>query len=226
MKYSSAYLWEKGSGKDEMPVSLLIQQVGMKRKKVLFACVCEGKNKGKLGVTESGYFTEGLVEWFHREGLHFCEKKMNPESMKKLLEKEVKRMLEEVQYYVRKQCGELQLCFQGILLWDNYFLLFAMGEGNCYLINRRFQKKNLRSIPVEKENNGIGWMCGGVQQRVGILLCTATGFKNLSEEELAEVLLAEGDLDEVRMEKRLKELWKENNRRGEEESIGAVYIRT
>lgn len=226
MKYNSAYLWEKSSCEEAMPISVLLQQVCVKKRNVLFACVCEGKSGGEPGVTESGYFTEGLVEWFHREGLLYCEKKGEPEALKRLLEKEVKRLLGEVQCYVRKRCVEFAICYSGIFMWDNHFILFSMGDGKAYLLNRRFQKKNMRCIPIVEDHTGIGWMYGDVQHKVGILLCTSAVFGNLKEEEVAEVLLTDGEPQEERMEKRLKELWKENTHRGEERSLGVVFIRT
>lgn len=225
MKYSSAYLWEKGSSEERTPISIFLQQACVRKRRVLFACVCEGRNRDELGITESGYFTEGLVEWFHREGLRYCNKRMEPEALKKILEKEVKRILGEVQAYMKKLGGASDVHYRGILLWENYFLVFVQGEGNFCLLNRRFQKKNFRCVPVEV-HEGMGWMHGCVQHKVGILLCTAVGFKNLSEEEIVEVLLTEGEPDEERMEKRLRELWQENVRRGEDGPFGAVFIRT
>lgn len=66
---------------------------------------------------------------------------------------------------------------------------------------------------------------GNLQKGVGILLCSPSFEGNLMEEEMLEVLSEEG-LEDKDIGKRLKELWKENQKRGERGHAGAVFFRT
>ena len=67
MKYYSHYLWE--SAGRENPVSLVLQQVKLKKGRCLLACICDGSRSKADGSLISGYFTERLVEWFHHQCL-------------------------------------------------------------------------------------------------------------------------------------------------------------
>ena len=66
---------------------------------------------------------------------------------------------------------------------------------------------------------------GSLQKGVGILLCSLLFDTNLTEEEMVEVLSEEHMKDEV-IRKRLDELWKANQRRGENGYAGAVFFGT
>ena len=66
---------------------------------------------------------------------------------------------------------------------------------------------------------------GNFQKGVGILLCSPLFEGNLMEEEMLEVLSEEG-LEDKDIGKRLRELWKENQKRGERGHAGAVFFRT
>ncbi len=296
MEYNSGFVWEKGSGEAQSRVSLVLQQAQVRKKSVLLACVCEGGNEGDTGVTESGYFTEGLVEWFHREFVRICERKRPHEEIEQLLKREVARIQGEIGRFAAGKGLAEQLHYWGILLWDNRFWIFARGSCEGYLVNRRFQKKNLRRLgaagvqeragqsaqterpaqteppaqagqPVQVEQSAqVGqtvqerppaqterpaqaeqsaqaeppaqtkqprelrkqeqWLSGRLQYKLGILLCTSGFLSFIRQEEAAEVLSMEGEITEARLEKRLRELWQENVRRGECRSVGAIYLRT
>lgn len=225
MEYFSNYIWEKGN-REDMPVSLVLQYAKVRKKSVLLACVCESGNASEVAVTESGYFTEGLVEWFHRSFLKLCEGKRQDEEVEKHLQKETGRLQEEVGRFVRKKGLQEQLHYWGILLWDNRFWIFCKGDCEGYLVNRRFQKKHLRRLGMQEQTEQTQWMSGRLQRKLGILLCTAGFMSHVEPDEAAEVLVLEGEASDVRLEKRLQELWQENLRRGENRAVGAIYLHT
>lgn len=226
MRCNSAYLWEKSRSDLEMPVSLLLQQALVCGKNVLLACVCEGRNGGRLGVTESGYFTEGLVEWFHREFLKKCERKTDEEVLEKALEKEIQRLQKELKHYMNKKMKDTGIHFWCMLLYDDSFFILAKGTCKGYLINRRFREKNFKEIILNEKEDGLCVLKGKVQRKLGILICTDSYLSKLKNEETIEVLNPEEELEEERMKKRLEELWRECVSRGETQSVGAIYVRT
>ena len=145
MEYYSNFIWEKGN-EEGMRVSLVLQHAQVCKRQVLLVCVCESSNEGETGVTESGYFTEGLVEWFHRSFLKRCERKLSDEEVEKLLHGEVIRLQEEAGHFVARKGLTAQLHYWGILLWGNRFWIFGKGSCEGYLLNLRFRRKHLRRL--------------------------------------------------------------------------------
>lgn len=231
MKYCSAYLWEKGE-EEENAVSLMLQQVRVAKKAVLFGCVC-GMEKNI-----SGRFSEALVEWFHREGLEMLERKCSLAELEKSLEKEVNEVVEEIRQYRHKKQVEARLEYVGILLVEQWFCLFGSGNMQVFLMNRRFNRKHLRCVVGEHDRPNIGhqrtfgekeeqngkpfWQSGEVQRKVGVLLCTPGFLEGMEREAVAEILMPEGELKEERMQKRLQELWEVTKKTAG--STAAVYL--
>lgn len=226
MNYNSAYLWEQGKTEEISRVSVVLQHVEVKRKQVVLACICEGGRQGECGVTESGYFTEGLVEWFHRDFLKLCENKRREEEVEKLLQKEVERLKEEVHKYVQKKGQESEVNYFGMIFWESRFWTFAQGSCEAYLLNKRFNRKNMRRIGALWEKSRSVYWAGQIQRKVGILLCTSNYLQGVSEENALEVLNPDGEIKEERMQKRLEELWREKVLQGESDPTGAILIHT
>ena len=223
MEYYSNFIWEKDNS-GCCRVSLVLQHVIVRKKSVALACVCESENAGEAGVTESGYFTEGLVEWFHKHFLKKCEGKMSEAEVEKLLQTEVRRLLKEEEGFLKKRKLQGQLHYWGILLWESQFCLFCRGTCEGYLINKRFGKKNIRRLGGELQQEQ--WFSGRLQRNLGLLLCTAGFMETLEKEEAAEVLNFDGEASDDRLEKRLRELWRENSSRGGKRIAGAIYLHT
>lgn len=225
MKVLSAHLWEKEKDISHMPISLVLQQACIGRKNIVLACICEGKNVGEPGVTESGYFTEGLTEWFHREGVRLCERKEEKNAVSALYA-EITRLEKENKDYIGRKGLEVSLHYWGIFLIEEKGWIFAQGDCKGFLLNRRFQKKNMREILLLQN-----WEAGRlfpvkVQKKIGILLCTGSFCKDWIQENIIEVLLPDGEMTEERMEKRLQELWQEQVRMEKGSMAGAIYLRT
>ena len=225
MKVLSAYLWEKEKYVSHMPISLVLQQACAGRKTIVLACVCEGKNTGETGVTESGYFTEGLTEWFHREGIRLCERREDDKATDSLF-REIDRLEKENRDYVSKKGLVSKLDYWCIFLVEDRAWIYARGECKGFLLNRRFQKKNMREISMPGSGEKRSWQQVRVQKRVGILLCTEEYTDGWIPTEVAEVLMPDGEMTEERMGKRLQEVWQEQVRLGRGTVAGAVYLQT
>ncbi|MBR4084356.1 MAG: hypothetical protein IKK33_08760 [Lachnospiraceae bacterium] len=225
MKVLSAHLWEKEKGITHMPISLVLQQACIGRKTIDLVCVCEGKNAGETGITESGYFTEGLTEWFHREGIRLCERK-EEEKAAAALYGEITCLEKENRDYTSRKGGKTNLHYWGMFLIEDRAWIFAQGDCKGFLLNHRFQKKNMREILLLQKSESKEWFQVKIQKKIGILLCTGDFCKDWIPEECIEVLLPEGEITEERMGKRLQELWQEQVRKGRSSMAGAIYLRT
>lgn len=221
MNMCSQCLWEKKGSVDITPVSVVLQQVSSRRKNSLLACVCEGLGEGKEAATQSGYFTERLVEWFHGEFLKKLLERGRETEIKKALEEELEKSMRELERYARKK-GGIRIQYSGILIRDNQCWIFNRGSIGLVLFNRRYNKEHIRNIGVLEEK--IVWE-GRVQKNVGLLLGSDSFCKVFTNEELLDVLFRDKRCEEEQIGKRLKALWREGEMRGLE-TAGAVFIRT
>ncbi len=228
MKYYSHYLWENGNAKKQNPVSVVLQQVKLRKGRCLLACVCDGTGSSENESLVSGYFTERLVEWFHRRYIPTLQMRTHSMSTDQMLGEELIKMEEELQEYGRQKGIVAEYDVLGMVVWDDEFCCFWKGDCKGYLFNRRFNKKqrrNLKELICQKEENGrMQLVQGSLQKGVGIVLCSSLFDTNLTEEEMVEVLAEEHIKDED-IRKRLTELWKENQKRGEDRHAGAVFFR-
>lgn len=224
MNFSSHYLWEKGQDSLYHPASLVLQQVSVHKRESLFTCVCEGGSEGEAAVRESGYFTERLVEWFHQIYLERYAWKDGEGEIREALQKELSAVIKELEDYGRKKGHPLQVSFWGMLFKENRFWMFRYGGCRGFLLNKRFNAKNMRGL--EEVGTTAQVIEGKLQRHLGILVCTESFCNNTSAEELLEVFSVDKMVEDGWIEKRLKEFWRRGTENGNRDSVGAIYIRT
>ena len=229
MKYYSHYIWESGSVERQNPVSIVLQQVKLRKGRCLLVCICDGTGSGENASLVSGYLTERLVEWFHHKYIPTLQKKDPDRSTFWVLTEELKRIEEELEEYGRQKGTVATYDVLGMAVCDSEFFCFLKGKCKGYLFNRRFNKKQIRNLKAlvyqGEEESRIQLVQGSMQKGVGILLCSPLFDTNISEDEMLEVL-SEEHLEDGDIQKRLGELWKENKKRGENGHAGAVFFRT
>lgn len=221
MNMNSQCLWEKGGSVETNPISVVLQQVSSHKKETLFACVCEGFGNEKESATWSGYFTERLVEWFHKRYLKKLLEKGREKEITKALEEELEKITRELRQYAKKS-GAAEIRYSGILVQNSQCWIINRGENSLFLFNRRYNKTFVRPIVFDSEKSV--WE-GRIQKNVGVLLCSESFCKVFAKEEVLEVLFGDKKYSEESMKKRLKELWREGEKRGLQKA-GGVLIRT
>ena len=228
MKYYSHYIWENGEVKGQNPVSLVLQQAKLRKGRCLLACICDGTRIIENESLVSGYITERLVEWFHGKCIPTLQITMNDAKIRHMLEEELAKIEEEVKEFEKQKGITADYDIWGMAVKNDYFCCFWKGDCKGYIFNKRFnrkQRRNLKDIICQKEECQLQLIEGNLQKGVGILLCSPLFDSNLIEEEMLEVL-SEEDLEDKDIGKRLRELWKENQKRGERGHAGAVFFRT
>ena len=228
MKYYSHYIWENGDVKGQNPVSLVLQQVKLRKGRCLLACICDGTRSIENESLVSGYITERLVEWFHGKCIPTLQITMNDAKIRHMLAEELAKIEEEVKEFEKQKGITADYDILGMTVWNDCFCCFWKGDCKGYIFNKRFNRKkrrNLKEIIGQKEGCQMQLIEGNLQKGVGILLCSPSFEGNLMEEEMLEVLSEEG-LEDKDIGKRLRELWKENQKRGERGHAGAVFFRT
>ncbi len=109
-----------------------------------------------------------------------------------------------------------ELSYGGLLLAGSSFYLFGEGDIRARLINYRYNRPQLKELGYP--------LFGRIQKGVGILLHTPELIKNLEPKELCQILHGEGRWQEVRMGRRLKELYREGRSRGNTGPVGGIYL--
>ena len=228
MKYYSHYIWENGDVKEQNPVSLVLQQAKLRKGRCLLACICDGTRSIENESLVSGYVTERLVEWFHGKCIPTLQITVNDAKIPHMLEEELAKIEEEVKEFEKHKGITADYDILGMTVWNDWFCCFWKGDCKGYVFNKRFnrkQRRNLKSVIFRKEESQMQLAEGNLQKGVGILICSSLFESNLREEEMLEVLAEEG-LEDKDIGKRLRELWKENQKRGERGHAGAVFFRT
>ena len=227
MKYYSHYIWENGEVKEQNPVSLVLQQAKLRKGRCLLACICDGTRSIENESLVSGYVTERLVEWFHGKCIPILQITANDAKIRHMLEEELEKIEEEVKEFEKQKGIRADYDILGMTVWNDCFCCFWKGGCKGYIFNKRFnrnQRRNLKDVIFRKEESQVQFVEGNLQKGVGILLCSSLFEGNLREEEMLEVLSEEG-LGDKDIGKRLRELWKENQKRGERGHAGAVFFR-
>lgn len=221
MNMDSQCLWEKGGSVDINPISVVLQQVSSRKKESLLACVCESCGKGVEAATESGYFTERLVEWFHQKYLKNLMERRGEAEITSSLQEELERSMQELTRYGKKK-GSVEIHYCGILIRNTQCWVFQSGRTPLLLFNRRYNKAHVKNVMLPQKASV--WE-GRVQKNIGLLLCSEAFYKVFNHEEVLNVLFTDKRYDEERLGKRLKELWREGEARGQE-TAGVIFVRT
>ncbi len=223
MNFHSHYLWEKGQSTQKSNVSLVLQHVQLRKGQVLFACVCEGEPDGEEGMIQSGYFTERMVEWFHQRYLKLYSQKKSFTQAIEDLQKEKTIVLRELESNGKKKgiLGRVHFCMT--LVRDEQIGLLQSGSCKIFLNNRKY------NIPQIKEWGAFdetGLCYGELQKNVGLILCTENFAEKVQGTGMEHALFLDKRMDDLRIEKRLQELWQEMNGHDEGEAVGVIYLKT
>ncbi len=229
MKFNSHYIWESGSVEKPNPVSVVLQQVKLKHCRCLLACVCDGSKSGDEAMCVSGYFTERLVEWFHRQCIPKLQNLCWNEGVQCLLECELSAIQAELEEYGVRKNAVIKCDISGMIIYEEIFCYFSMGENRGYLFNRRFNKKQCRDLNKcllrKEKHDQIQLVQGTLQRDVAVLIGNSSFGANILSKEMIEVLFEE-KLADKEIKKRLKELWSADIERGQKGYAGAVFFRT
>ena len=226
MNIFSHYIWES-EGEKANPSSVVLQQIKVRKKSCILVFICDGKKEGDMGIYKAGRFAESLVEWFH----HRCIPVFVEVHGRYASDSKAETVWNKLQRELEKELLQNLTCyeFSGMLLWEEHFFYFAKGETKGYLFNKRFNKKQCRDLKEVLFGRDAGeallMISGELQKGVSLLISTAGYCEYISDEEMVEVLFSEKE-NELRICKKLKELWKEDMARGGEWYVGAVFIRT
>ena len=148
MKYYSHYIWENGDVKGQNPVSLILQQVKLRKGRCLLACICDGTRSIENKSLVSGYITERLVEWFHGKCIPTLQITMNDAKIRHMLAEELAKIEEEVKEFEKQKGITADYDILGMTVWNDCFCCFWKGDCKGYIFNKRFNRKHVQATQV------------------------------------------------------------------------------
>ncbi|MCD7725697.1 MAG: serine/threonine-protein phosphatase [Clostridiales bacterium] len=167
MHYLTAVYWNRGNAASCNQDSLFVQQVMTRRGRVLMAAVCDGMGGLERGEIASGYLTERLVEWFYESLLRALQKKKPYWVIRRSLDRMVYYVQEQLQQYGRREGVELGTTMSALVLWENTYLLWHLGDSRIYRTGRKKSRRKERVPFPWKEQSNLSRKERYVQGRKG-----------------------------------------------------------
>ena len=201
--------------------SLLLQQCRCGHAHMLFACVCSGK--GEDAEKAGDYMTERLWQWFR--GLDGKKPTRNLGRGMRRLAKSLEETVRRIDLEWSKLQNSERVDFSGVFCLEDNYLLIHRGQTRIYLMNTAFGRGHARRLDGEKGRRELEMEQGILQQDVGLLFATESFFDWVTDKILAEGLFVGETPTEEQMERHLKELAGEGERKGSL-GVGAIFVRT
>ena len=211
MRIITSYIWERPVDGGKSPASLVLQQVKVRGREVCLLCISSSPCP-----ETGGHLAEQLVDWFHKVCLPACEDRRAP-LPKELLEPELRRIRKDQAIQAPKAPEDVP-DYGGMLLIGSRFCLFGEGEVTVQLVNYRYNRPQLKRLTAP--------LYGRIQKGAGLLLHTPALVSYLEPEEVCQILHGEGVWREERMERRLRELYRESRSRGNTAEAAGIYLQT
>lgn len=214
--------------------SIALQQALTSRGRLLMAVVCDGIGGLSQGENASGYISEKLVDNFYRQLVPLAVGGKGLNGIRRSLLRCFYETQQELKKYGAEREIELGSTVSLLLLWKRRYLILHLGDSRIY----RYSGKKRWLLTVDHSNgrNALTKCMGSfpyqtpyikkgrVWRTCGFLLCT-DGFYRKQSEESMELLEPAQVGGEEQMERRLGEMAKLAERKGEKDNMSAIYVK-
>lgn len=239
MQFISEVYWDKGA-REANQDSISLQQVSIRRKKVVFALVCDGIGGLEQGEMASGFVAERMTEWFYTEGIRMLRKKKGKRKIGRAGLRALYGCNEEMGEYGKQQDMKMGTAVTMLLISGKQYLLWHSGDTRLYRVRTGFGKIRVKQLTKDHTAGShmlvrcIGsfpWkepdVLRGMLRRNNVLLLCTDGFRNrVPEEKIGEALQPFFLKSQEQMGMRLRELASYGKRHGETDNISAVVIKS
>lgn len=221
--------------------AVLLQQVITRRGRVLMAAVCDGMGGLSVGEEASGYVVYQLREWFYGDLLFMIRKRKRFWVIRRSMDRLVFHMQSRLKQYAAGKDISLGTTMTVMVLWENTYLLWHLGDSRAYRLRGRHIEQLTADHIYEREKltkclGSFGYFkpqhgMGALHRDEAILLCTDGFRRQMTEQELGEVLhfdrkrLPTTAGEEEQITRRLREIGEACMKRGETDNLSAVYVK-
>lgn len=235
MRYFTGVYWCRGRVAEKNQDAVLLQQVLTRRGRVLLAAVCDGMGGVSRGETAAAYVAESLQEWFYTEFLWMLSRKKRIWVIRRSLERLVYHMQQQMRCYAGEEGLSLGTTMTVAVMWERGWLIWHLGDSRAY----RIRGSRIRQLTTDhargagKLTKCVGSFGSFVPEHVvgvpgdgeGFLLCSDGFRRQMTEQELLDVLDPARLREEAQIERRLKEIGEACMRRGERDNLSAIYVK-
>lgn len=141
MNYLTGYYTEKGVRKESNQDSMMVLKADCNRGKIIMAAVCDGMGGWNKGELASYLMINSLKTWFTEE----LPELLGNENYREQIEENIKTLIlktsDEIRNYGLKH-GNIQLgtTLTGVIIIDQVFTIYHVGDSRCYLIDKQLQQ--------------------------------------------------------------------------------------
>lgn len=251
MRYLSAAHTDTGLVKKINQDAFCLKIAKTPQTQIALVLICDGMGGLKNGELASAWVVNAYSAWFEKELPGQLEAGLD--GIKSRLESMALELNQKIGSYGKHNGISLGTTMTGLLLLDNKYLYFHVGDSRIYRINTSIRQltrdHTVTALEVEKHKiteqeaandarQSILLQCIGASEKITVefgsgivaredvfLLCS-DGFRHkLSEEELLGILSSQVLTSEKIMKKSLMDLVELNKERGETDNITALLVK-
>lgn len=213
--------------------SIALQQVLTDRGRLFMAVVCDGIGGLSEGENASGHICEKLAENFYRQLVPLAAGGRGIKGLQRSLLRCFYETQQELKRYGIERETELGSTVSLLLLWKRKYLVIHLGDSRIYLYSGK--RRKLLTVDHSNGKNALTKCMGSfryqapyikrgrVWGKCGFLLCTDGFYRKQSEESMKLLEPAQAGREE-QIERRLGEMAKLAEKRGEKDNMSAVYV--
>lgn len=235
------YVYETGL-RPKNQDALLVRSTKLSQGELVMAVVCDGMGGEECGEQASYECVQYLDCWFDRELLPvFLNDNDRFHQKRKIIRSKGNSAFYQINqklfHMMRKNMGRMGTTVSMFILYGAYYFLFHLGDSRIYFVHSIFGKTYFIQKTTDQAIGHRLRRCLGLNKdykpdfNYGIttcknfVLCT-DGFSNLYDSHVWSVCLAMKSMtDSGRISRRLKELAKDNLRKGEMDNISAIWLK-
>lgn len=207
----SGIYWSRGA-REQNEDSLALEEVCTNRGKCTLLVVCDGIATLEHGEVASGYVVECLVKWFYSYGIHMgnFHRRNIPRLTRRIIERSLRKVILDAHINMRGKRMGTTCC--AVVIWGNTYVCMNIGDSGACIVGdgcRRITEadRNKRG-ELTKAISGVrfdkpDFSFGRIGKGQGILVASDGFLDGMIKNGLVQMLYLDGEVDRVRLEKRL-----------------------
>lgn len=234
--------WEKGQVKVVNEDSLFLRTIKTRNGNLVAACICDGMGGIGNGEIASGYVLEQLEQWLFEECLSALRRSRKGRVIKGKGIRFFQRINRELFEYMKRKRIPLGTTASILILYEKWGYIFHIGDSRIYCLYSCPVMKRASLVKVltkdHKKEESTLTRCLGLnpegkpdvsrfripKKNCGFLLCSDGFYRKMEKHQLKQ--LAPGLLkSEKDIEKRLEEMGKRMEKKGEKDNWSALYVK-
>lgn len=254
MKYLLACATDTGIKKSVNQDSVLLKRAISEGRQIVLAVMCDGMGGLKKGEVASASLAKAFSKWFEEELPSFLTLENTESAILRSWNQMILRMNEKIREYGRRGGLQLGTTLTAVLFLEKEYYVVHVGDSRAYEITDQIYQLTKDQTLVQREvdqgrlttqeamndvRRSVLLQCIGVAEEVepvyakgdiaadAVYLLCCDGFRHvLSSQEIQSLLNPQYMTSEAVLERTLERMIEMNKKRGEQDNISAIAVRT